>query len=317
VLGPILFLLYTADVLLIAERHGFQAHSYADDTQLYFHCIPGTSCSDCVKRIVACIAEMEQWMSSNYLRLNTDKTQFIWLGTPVQLTKVDCDDICVGNTSIHLSTEVTCLGVKFDQNISFSAHVKHLAGKCFYQLRQLRTVRRSISTDAAKTLVHAFVICRVDYCNAVLANIPALHLQPLQSVLNAAARVITRKRKYDHVSADMRDVLHWLPVRQRTEYKLCGYVYRSLHKSAPSYIAAMCNPVSEVAGRQHLRSAAHGDVVVPSMRTKTYGLRSFSVAGPSLWNSLPASLHDTTLTLEQFSSRLKTELFRRATKNIS
>jgi len=109
VLGPILFLLYTADVLLIAERHGFQAHSYADDTQLYFHCIPGTSCSDCVKRIVACIAEMEQWMSSNYLRLNTDKTQFIWLGTPVQLSKVDCEDICVGNTSIHLSTEVTCL----------------------------------------------------------------------------------------------------------------------------------------------------------------------------------------------------------------
>ena len=255
---------------------------------------------------------MEQWMPSNYLRLDTDKTQFIWLGTAAQLSKVTCQTITLGGVNISVSTEVTCLGVKLDNNLSFTTHVKPLSGKCFYHLRQLRTVRRSLSTDAAKTLIHSFVLCRVDYCNSILVGLPAVHLRHLLSVLNAAARIILQKRKYDHISADIRNILHWLPVRQRVDYKMCTIVYRCIHTVAPLYLVEMCKPVSDVAGRRNLRSAAHGDLIIPATRTKTYGPRGFSSAGPSLCNSLPAELHDAQLTTNQFSSRLKTELFRRS-----
>jgi len=87
----------------------------------------------------------------------------------------------------------------------------------FYQLRQLRTVGRSLTTDAATTLVHPLISSRVDYCNSVIYGMCEAHLRPLQSVQNAAARLITGKRKFDHIASTMRDDLHWLPVRQRIQ----------------------------------------------------------------------------------------------------
>jgi hypothetical protein len=130
-------------------------------------------------------------------------------------------------------------------------------------------------------------------------------------VINAAARLIVKKRKYDRITSTIRDMLHWLPVRQRIEYKLCLFVFKSLHQKAPSYLTSVCTQLTSDAGRRHLRSAAHGDLSIPRTRTASYGPRSFSSSGPTCWNSLPAELKDFSLTVEQFCSRLKTELFRR------
>jgi len=81
---------------------------------------------------------------------------------------------------------------------------------------------------------------------------------------------------------------------------------------APVYLTVMSDPVSASASRSHLRSAARGDLAVPRSRTTTYGQRSFSVSGPSLWNSLPLSVRDPSLTMTQLFTHLKTFLFRRA-----
>jgi len=89
ILGPILFLIYCADVIAIAKRHGLGVHSYADDTQLYFHTAPAMV-DNKVQCLVVCVEEICQWMNANRLRLNEDKTQFIWLGTPHQLSEVQC-----------------------------------------------------------------------------------------------------------------------------------------------------------------------------------------------------------------------------------
>ena len=99
-----------------------------------------------------------------------------------------------------------------------------------------------------------------------------------------------RKRKYDSISATLRDALHWLPIRQRVEFKLSLLVFNCLHNLAPSYLSTMCQPVADNAGRRHLRSEARGDLVVPATRTLRYGTCSFAVPGPSTWNSLPAPL---------------------------
>ena len=154
-----------------------------------------------------------------------------------------------------------------------------------------------MTADVAKILVNAFITSRVDYCNSVFNNISAVGILPLQRVLNAAARVIVRKRKYDHITASIHDDLPWLPVHQRVEFKLCRLVYKCLHQSAPSYLAATCVNIDEMEGRCHLRLAAHGDLVKPTTRGRTYGQRSFAVAGPSIWNSLPSSLKDYSLAI--------------------
>ena len=122
----------------------------------------------------------------------------------------------------------------------------------FLSSRQMNTVRKSLTEDAATTMVHAFVTSRVDYCNSVLHRASASSVQSLQNALNAAARIILRKRKFDHITTDVRDQLHWLPVQQRIEYKVCVLVHKCLHQAAPIYLAELCSPVSESANSGHL-----------------------------------------------------------------
>lgn len=311
VLGPVLFLLYTADVLNIVRNHRLMGHSYADDTSIYLHA-DACSCAAQLLTVIACIDDICSWMSSNRLKLNMDKTQFIWLGTAQQLEKVNIQTVTLADVDIHVSDTVTCLGVVIDSTLTFAENVKKRAGNCFYQLRQLRTVRRTLSIDAAKTLVHSVISNRVDYCNSLLYGMSAVHLRPLQSVLNASARLITGKRKYDHITDTMRDDLHWLPVRQRIEYKLCTLVSKCLRRTAPPYLADMCVPVSATVGRLHLRSAARHDLTVPRTRLVRYGQRSFAVSGPTTWNTLPQSIRNLSCSFVTFGKKLKTELFHRA-----
>jgi len=138
----------------------------------------------------------------------------------------------------------------------------------FYHLRQLRRVRKSLTTEAAKTVVHALIASGIDYCNSVFYRISAANLQAL-SVLNASARLVMQKRKFDHITATLHNDLHWLPIRQRIVYKLCTIVYKCIHGTAPSYLTELCTPVAASTGRHHLRSAAHSDLLVPRTRTIT------------------------------------------------
>src|SRR5260221_8128308 len=251
-------------------------------------------------------------MSYNRLKLNTDKTQFIWLGSRLQLRKVAHNDVQLGTHLVHVSPSVNDLGVTIDSQLTMSAHVSRICSLCFYHLRQIRTVRQSLTRDASKTLVHAFVSSRLDYCNSTLYGICGDQFQKLQSVLNAAARMILSLRKYDHVTSAVRDDLHWLPIRQRIEFRICVLVYKYLHGSAPSYLSDMIKRVDSVANLRCHRSASRGDLLVPRAHKVRFGPRSFAISGPTIWNSLPLDVRDHLLTFSTFTSRLKTFLFRKA-----
>jgi len=105
-------------------------------------------------------------------------------------------------------------------------------------------------------------------------------LKKLQAVQNAAARVVTGARMFDHITPVLRD-LHWLPVRQRIKYKLAMTVYKCLHGLAPTYLVDDCHAISAMAGNRHLQSADTGTLFMPRTTT-TLGMRSFAVAGPRI-----------------------------------
>jgi len=107
----------------------------------------------------------------------------------------------------------------------------------------------------------------------------------------------------------MHTELHWLDVPERVKYKLSVITRRCLYGSAPRYLSACFVPVSTTASRQHLRSAAGNQMVIPSHWLTTYGRRAFSVAGPMYWNSLPRNLRDPSHTAAVFGRSLKTFLF--------
>ena len=79
-MGPLLFILYTAELIDIAARWNISLHSYAEDTQALLHCKPDAVSSQVVL-LEQCIDEIGQWLAANRLKLNADKTEFLWLGT--------------------------------------------------------------------------------------------------------------------------------------------------------------------------------------------------------------------------------------------
>ena len=312
VLGPLLYILFTADVESLLTSCSLMSHSYADDVQSYTHCSASQAAS--AVRSMSCATDsLSAWMSSNRLRLNPLKTQYIWLGTRQQLEKLDLESLSAEFPTFAFSTSVRNLGVILDQDLSFTKHITALTRSCYYHLRQLRVVTRSLSSSSASTLVHAFILNRLDYCSSLYCGLPQIRLHPLEGVLRAAARLIGGVPRFGHISAFMRDVLHWLPVQQRIHYRVSSIVWHCVLGRAPAYLQELFTLTSACSGRRSLRSASRGDFMVPHARSATRQRRAFSIVGPSLWNSLPSDLRSLPRDFSgSFYKLLKTFLFDRA-----
>jgi len=150
---------------------------------------------------------------------------------------------------------------------------------------------------------------RLDYGNATLARLPDVQLSQLQSVLNAAARLVFSGRKHEAVSLLLRD-LHWLRVPQRIDFKLAVLTYCCLNSTAPPYLANELHKVADIDSRRRLRSASSSTLVVPLMCHSNIGDRAYPVAASRVWNSLPSSVTSST-SLNAFRRRLKSVLFLR------
>jgi len=128
-------------------------------------------------------------------------------------------------------------------DLSLDKHVANVCETCFYWLRQLRWVRRSLNVKSVAMLVHAFVTSRVDYCNAILVGASKSATDKLLRVMNAAARVVSDTRKYDHELTNLlHNKLHWLDVPL-----LCATVHQCLQHKAPQCMKDCCIHTSDIA----------------------------------------------------------------------
>ena len=247
--------------------------------------------------------------ANNRLNLNESKTEFIWFGSALRLAKCTFESIVVNGFSILPSKTVRNLRDVLDSSLSLAAHVTKLTSTLYFHIRQLQTIRRTLTNDACHALVRALVLSRLDYCNGLLAKAPDYRLAQLSGVMRAAARLNLQLPRKSHVFDAIRRQLHWLDISERVRFKLCVFAHRCIHGLAPSYLSKYCIPVSSIVGRSHLRSAASGDLFIPATNTVTIGPRAFVVACPAAWNSLPPELHDKSFSLMTFRKKLKTYLF--------
>ena len=148
-------------------------------------------------------------------------------------------------------------------------------------------IRRCIPTSVFNSLVSALVLSRLDCCNSLLIDLPLTHIQRLQSVQNATARLIFNLRRCDHIT-DALISLHWLRVPERIKFKVATLMYRALHCSAPPYLASSFTCVADMPHRRRLRSASTELLDVPTCRRSAIGGRAFPVAGAKVWNGLPS-----------------------------
>ena len=137
--------------------------------------------------------------------MNADKTQLLWLGTRQQLNNLSVSELQLLGTRVSFPCSVSNLGIIIDSQLNRSDHISSLCRVCFFELREFRQVKSSLTTDRTKTLVHAFISSRLDYCNSLLLyGVDDGLLKKLQAVQNVAARATTETRKFDHITPVLR-----------------------------------------------------------------------------------------------------------------
>ena len=205
----------------------------------------------------------------------------------------------VNDVPVIPSKNVRNLGVIFDSRLTMEPQINSMCHRAYYHLHRISRIRKFLSDSAAAQLVHAFVTSTLDYGNSLLVGLPSKRLDKLQAVQNMAARLIARRRKYDHIS-DVLINLHWLPVSSRITFKIATQTNRCINNCAPVYL-------SELISRRKFRSSL--DLILPKTKLVNYGDRSFAKMAPKIWNSIPLPIRSAN-SLSQFRSMLKTYLFK-------
>ena len=147
----------------------------------------------------------------------------------------------------------------------------------------------------------------LDFCNSLLLGLPDSLVERLQRVQNCAARVVTQAKKQDHIKPILM-ALHWLPIKQRIEYKVLLLIFKGRHELAPPYLQELLKPYTTA---RPLRSQGQNLLEPVDSHLKTYGGRAFECSAPELWKGLPNELRHIH-NLSQFKTALKTLKFKEA-----
>ena len=189
-----------------------------------------------LSEIQKCISDILCWMDSNELMLNTDKTEVMIVGAACRVKQVASNSITILNSDIKIQESVKYLGVRLDQTLSMSSLISDACRSSFLSLRRIGCIRPYLSDRATSCLVNSIVTSRLDFCNSSLTGLTADELNRFQRIQNCAARLIMKKRKYDHITPVIYE-LHWLPLEFRILYKFAVLAFRHFEGTLPTYLS--------------------------------------------------------------------------------
>ena len=202
-LGGPKYNMFTSPLHELIELHDISHEGYADDSNLYvsFDLKNNVETTDAVLQMENCLSDVTRWMLENRLKLNTTKTEAVLFHPP--RTAISPDREIVINMEGHridIQQDIESLGVFLDKKMSMKKQVGLTTSKAFYHLRRISQVRKLLNRSITETLVNTLVTSRLDYCNSLLCSLPNSTMKKMQSVQNAAAKLILLKPKRDHVT---------------------------------------------------------------------------------------------------------------------
>ena len=155
-------------------KHLPDAHAYADDSELYLSFKPDSQVSqdEALDAMERCVDDIRTWMIVDKLKMNEGKTEFLVFGTKQQLCKVNIDHLTVGGSKINSTSAAKTLGTWLDSNLNLQEYINKTCRASFFHLNNIRRIRKYLSKESTQTLVQAFIIGRLDYCNSLLYGLP-------------------------------------------------------------------------------------------------------------------------------------------------
>ena len=268
---------------------------------LHFSCHFPPSATQVNEKISACLAYISSWMA----RYHLNKTELLFI--PHRISPLPELSVTIDGTTVTASCSARNLGVNLDDQLDLKVKVAATSRSCRFLLYNIRGIRLYLTTYSTQLLVQAIVISRLDYCNSLLASLPAYVIQPLQLNQNAVACLVFNLPKFSHVTPLLRS-LHWLPVAAKIHFKVLTLAYAAVNKTAPHYLQDIIQAYTPA---WPLHSAVTGRLAHPAScatDSRSSRLRSFSTLAPQWWNDLPIPIRIAP-SMPIFRRSLKTHLF--------
>ena len=262
---------------------------YADDLQIYFSFYPHEAEAALV-RIAEDVTAIQRWVSANFLKLNARKTKAILLGSTRyvnDLLRKNAINLSVDGTRIELSSSVRDLGLIIGCTLSWNEHIREMARRISGVLWRLKYNKKCLSIPLRKQLVTSLVFPIFDYCGAVFTDLTGQQKLKLKRIMNSCVRFIFDLRKDEHIT-EWYTRLNWLAADERLRFLTGCFLHTILGTNTPLYIASH---IHWNTNRRARAMTEHPVLVVPSCRTATFQ-KSFRVAAPEFWNSLPPSIRE-------------------------
>ena len=276
-------------------RKSFKAGSSTDETET-------------IRTLEGCMLNIKSWMDSMRLKMNPNKTEFIYFGSKPQLRKCNVESLKVSDDLIPRTDTVRYLGVYMDAHLNYKHHITQKCRAAMINYFKIRSIRPLLDVPTTACLCLSLCIAHLDYCNSVLYGLPDTSLNRLQRIQNMCARLTLSRGRRDSMTECLKE-LHWLPIKQRIQYKILILTHKCVNKIGPKYLQDLIHLRPPV--REGLRSSHKTNLLVrPVTKCSTFANRSFSVGAPLLWNALPDSMRQ--LNFLTFKKMLKTHLFRQA-----
>jgi hypothetical protein len=157
------------------------------------------------------------------------------------------------------------------QTWNYDKHVSLLVSSCMNKLCQINRAKNSFDTKTLSEVISSLVISKMVYCSSVWSNTSASNVKKVQSIQNFACKIITKSRKYDHVTPLLRE-LNWLPVDKLLYFRDASLTYKCVNNLAPDYL---CNKLIKRSSIHDCRTRTHDSLQIPLFKTAA-GQRSFA-----------------------------------------
>ena len=189
-----------------------------------------------IQQINKDLKKIASWCCYNSLLINPEKTKLLVLGTRQMLQKLPADfHVTLLGKKITQSPSARDLGLQVDSILSYDEHVTQTVSSCIGSLCQINRVKHLFDARTLERVINALVFSKLYHCSPVWSNTSKKNISKLQKVQNFACRIITGKRKFDHITPVLRE-LRWLPVTSFLKYTLGVLAFKCVKGLAPSYL---------------------------------------------------------------------------------
>ena len=296
ILGPLLFNIYINEINRICKDCNIE--SYVDDSKLLLS-FSMRDISIGIDKLNADLRRVTAWCCSNSLLINPGKTKFLVFGTKAALARITIPPVSFLGKELIPVSFAKDLGVRLDCCLSFTDHVENLTSNLMRSLCQINRVKHLFDKKTLLSIINSLVFSKLFYCSTVWAGTFQGNIKKLQLVQNFAARIVSGKRKFDHISSTIKD-LGWLTVKNMLLYRDAQMAYKIMNGSVPSYLSGLLTRRSSI---HCLNTRNRQDLNIPKCRT-SLAQRSFRYRAAKLWNTIPSKVKHSP-TLNSFKRSIK------------